>query len=54
MKYLKTWACVACEAIQPSTGEYPTECWKCGGGEFIRDEIKIPDSAHVGTEESEL
>lgn len=52
-KYLKTWVCVACDAIQPSTGEYPTKC-RCGGTEFIRDEITIPDNAQVGTEESEL
>lgn len=53
-KYLKHWACVACQSIQPGTGEYPEECWSCGGKEFLRDEIKIPGTANVGTEGSTL
>lgn len=54
MKYLKAWICAECGSIQPSTGEYPTWNCRCGGTEFIRDEITIPSSANVGTEESEL
>lgn len=54
MKYLKGWRCVACEALQPIAEEYPRECWKCDGAEFIRDEITIPDNAAVGTKESKL
>ncbi len=54
MKYLKSWNCVECGTIQPSTGEYPTWKCRCGCAEFIRDEITIPDNAQVGTEESEL
>lgn len=52
--FLKCWKCVECMAIQPETGEYPTCCWSCDGSDFIRDEIKIPSNANVGTKESEL
>jgi ribosomal protein L40E len=54
MKYLKSWVCVECNAIQPNNGEYPQDCWRCGNTRFIRDEIIIPDNANVGTQESML
>lgn len=54
MKHLKTWICAACGSNQPITGQYPDECWSCEGHEFITDEIKIPDTARVGTEDSQL
>lgn len=53
-KFLKTWNCVACGSIQPATGQYPNFECRCGGTEFIRDEITIPGAAHVGTEEGGL
>jgi len=56
MKYLKAWVCAACGCIQPEleTHECPTWDCRCGASEFIRDEITIPDTAQVGTKESEL